>query len=278
MWIRKKKIKQLSDEVKLLISSEDIDIREHKEGPLMVLRNDIHTLFMHKKEQFDIVNKDKEVLKDTLADISHQLKTPLTSMMLMTELLETAPPEKKQEFVNNIQSSLIRVEWLVSSLLKMAKLEALAIDFKKEEVTSSELVELAVSPLMIQLELKNQEIRLIGDEFFTCDKRWTAEALTNIIKNASEHSPVGSVITVEVGKNPICKWISVTDEGPGLSRAEVAKVFKRFETSNSTSGYGIGVPLASIIMKSQAGDIEVNGGGQKSGATFTLKFYNNESD
>ena len=278
MWIKKSVIEKLSNDVKKLIAGIDIDIRDNREGPLRILKNDIQTLVSYKNEQMDILQQERDILKDRLADISHQLKTPLTSMMIMSELLEKAPPEKQKEFISNIQSSLHRTEWLVSALLKMAKLDAKTVEFRKEKISSDRLVEAAMSPLKIQLELKNQNIEIKGLQEFNCDKRWTAEALGNIIKNASEHSVAGSTIRVVVGKNPISSWISVTDAGKGLDRVQIAKIFKRFEASENLKGYGIGLPLALTIMKSQFGDIDVEGGGKGAGATFTLKFYKMGSD
>ena len=275
MWTKKSSIKRLSTDVKRLIAGEEIDIRDNREGSLRILKNDIHTLATYKREQVDILQQERDILKDTLADISHQLKTPLTSMMIMSDLLEGAPPEKQAEFISNIQSSLRRTEWLVSALLKIAKLDAKTVEFRKEQINSNDLIEKAISPIKIQLELKGQEIKIIGSQTLHCDKRWTAEALGNIIKNASEHAPINSLIKIEVGTNPISTWVSVTDEGKGLKRAQIAKIFRRFEgTTGEREGYGIGLPLALTIMKSQFGDIDVDGGGKGMGATFTLKFYN----
>jgi len=276
VWIKKKEIEKLSLNVKRLIAGEDVDVRDNREGTLRILKNDIQTLATYKKEQVQVLKQERDILKDTLADISHQLKTPLTSMMIMSELLEDAPPEKQAEFISNIQSSLHRTEWLVSALLKMAKLDAKTVAFNQEEISSALLIETALDPLKIQLELKEQDIQVIGKQNFHCDKRWTAEALGNIIKNASEHSPTGSTIKIEVGENPICTWISVIDEGSGLERAQIAKLFQRFEGSEGKQGYGIGLPLALTIMKSQFGDIAVDSRGKESGAIFTLKFYHKD--
>jgi signal transduction histidine kinase len=278
VWIKKSDIEKLSADVKKLIAGEEIDIRDNREGALRILKNDIQTMATYKKEQIAILQKERDILKDTLADISHQLKTPLTSMMIMAELLEDAPPKKQSEFISNIQLSLHRTEWLVSALLKMAKLDAKAVEFKTEKIKAVDLICAAVEPLKIQLELKEQEIEVIGEQNFHCDKRWTAEALANIIKNASEHAPVGSVIKITSGANPISTWISVTDAGAGLERAQIAKLFKRFEGSGGTKGYGIGLPLALTIMKSQFGDIAVDGGDKGIGTTFTLKFYDKKED
>jgi len=273
VWIRTREIEELSQNIRKIIDGQDIDLRVSHEGVWNILKNDIHILAKLKNEQVNILQQDKDLLKDTLADISHQLKTPLTSMMIMIDLLEDASPDKQAEFTRHIQVGLQRTEWLVSALLKMAKLEAGAIAFAKEAVHASVIIEEAIEPLQIQLELKRQNIRVSGEARLICDKRWTVEALGNIIKNASEHSPDDSEIRIESGENPICTWISVTDSGSGLERAQIAKLFRRFEGSESGTGYGIGLPLALAIMRGQGGDIEVTGGGHGQGASFTLKLF-----
>jgi signal transduction histidine kinase len=165
------------------------------------------------------------------------------------------------------------MDWLVSALLKMAKLDADAIEFVVSSIRSSELAALALEPLQILLELKNQRVQLSGETELFCDKRWTAEALTNVIKNASEYSPQDGTIRIESGANPISRWVSVIDSGKGIPRNEKASLFRRFEGSRSQQGYGIGLPLAFAIMRGQNGDIEVEDGEGGIGTVFTLKFY-----
>jgi signal transduction histidine kinase len=271
--ISKREIEQLSADVRKIIDGQDIDLRDNREGVWSILKNDIHTLATLKNEQVDSLQRERDMLKETLADISHQIKTPLTSMSLMTDLLENAPPNKQAEFIANIRSSLTRTEWLVSALLKMAKLEAGAIEFSRKKISSETLIELALEPLQIMLDMKNQHVEISGNVELLCDRRWTAEALTNVLKNASEHSPDGGTLTIQAGANPICAWISVTDSGSGIAKSEIASLFKRFQGSRSDTGFGIGLPLALAIMRNQNGDIEVNGGDIDNGATFTLKFF-----
>ncbi|MDR0424930.1 MAG: HAMP domain-containing histidine kinase [Clostridiales Family XIII bacterium] len=271
MLIDKRDILRLSADVRRIIDGQDVDLRDNREGPFSMLKNDIHTLADLKNEQVGALRRDKATLKHTLADISHQLKTPLTSMMIMADLLEGAPPEKQAEFIANIRTSLVRTEWLVSVLLKMAKLDAGMVQFSRESVPAGALAGLALEPLQVLLDLKNQSIAISGDAGLPCDRRWTAEALTNVIKNASEHSPDNETIRIESGENPICAWISVTDSGGGMSNAEIARIFKRFEGSRNETGYGIGLPLALAIMRGQNGDIQAENTG--SGAMFTLKFF-----
>lgn len=273
MLIKKSEIIKLSGDIRKIIDGQNIDIRDNREGAWGILKNDIHTLASLKNEQVDVLQHERDKLKDTLTDISHQLKTPLTSMMIMADLLENAPPDKQGEFLSNIRTGLTRMEWLVSALLKMAKLDAGAVEFSLNRIKSNELIGLALEPLRLLLDVKNQSVEIFGGTELFCDKKWIAEALTNIIKNASEYSPDGGVIRIESGGNPVCKWISVTDSGDGIAKNKIASLFKRFEGSRSDKGYGIGLPLALAIMRGQNGDIDIDGGGSGKGAEFILKFY-----
>jgi len=271
--IRKRDIISLSDDIRRVIDGQDIDLRDNREGVFSILKNDVHTLASLKNEQVDALKRDRDNLKNNLTNISHQLKTPLTSMTIMADLIENAPPDKQAEFISNIKICLARMDWLISALLKIAKLDVGAVELKKERVQSGELIRAALTPLLILLDVKNQQIDISNETEFLCDKRWTAEALTNIIKNASESSPFDGVIRIDTGANPICAWISVTDSGAGIRGADIPRLFKRFEGSQSDTGYGVGLPLALAIMRGQNGDIEADGGGNGAGATFTLKLY-----
>lgn len=277
MFIKKNEITELSDHVRKAIDGQAVDIRDNKEGPLSILKNDIHTLVNIKNEQIDSMKREQDSMTEYLSNISHQLKTPITSMMIMTELLESAPPEKQAEFVSNIKISLTRMEWLVASLLKMARLDSGSIEFTYSLISVSRLVENALEPLEILLDIKSQHVELLHDQEIYCDSRWTAEALTNLIKNASEYSPENSTISIDCGENPIYKWIKITDAGKGIAKEDIPGLFKRFEGSRSENGYGIGLPLALSIVRGQNGDIDVNGGGNgtnsKMGAAFKVKFF-----
>ena len=273
MLIKKQEIEKLSDDIRKIIDGQERDLRDNREGVLGILKNDIHTLATLKNEQVNSFQRERDLMSETLANISHQLKTPLTSMMIMADLLEDAPPERREEFLSNIKLGLVRMEWLVSTLLKMAKLDAGVIEFSAEKIQASELVNLAFEPVQILFDMKDQRVECSCETELLCDKQWTVEALTNILKNASEYSPEGGAVTIRSGVDPLCKWISVTDSGEGLTNTQIANLFKRFEGSRSDKGYGIGLPLALAIVRGQNGDVDVKGGGDGYGATFTLKFY-----
>ena len=273
MWIKKKEVEQLSEFVKGYIFGEELDIRDNREGTFNILKNDIYSLVNKKNEQIKVIESERDVLSDYMADISHQLKTPITSMIIMADLLEDADPEKQAEFIHNIRFSLKKMEWLVSALLKMAKLDAHAINFIKKDVKASEMVEALKPSVAILLDINNQTLELKNDCVINCDKRWTVEALTNIVKNAIEYSPKDQVIEIYSGKNPMYDWISIKDSGSGMNRNQYTTLFKRFEYSTNENGFGIGMPLALSIVKGQGGDIDMDFGGDGQGTTFTIKFF-----
>lgn len=273
MLIRKEEITELSDGIRKAIDGQDIDIRDNKEGALSILKNDIHTLINIEKEQRSKAQEEREHLSEYLTDISHQLKTPITSMMLMTNLLEDAPVEKQREFIFSMKKELAHMEWLISALLKMAKLDSGTVNFILSDISTGELIREASKSLSILLDIKNQKIEMKNEIMLHCDKRWTEEALTNLLKNAIESSKENSVIYIDSGENPIYKWISITDTGEGIPREKMQTLFKRFENSQNQNGYGIGLPLALSIMRGQNGDIEVSSKGNGKGATFTMKLY-----
>ena len=273
MWIRKDEVTALSAKLRRAISGEAVEFRDNQEGVLSMLKNDLHTLVAQLSAERDAANAAKSDFADYMADITHQLKTPVTSMMLMADLLETAPPEAQAAFLANIRQSLARMDWLLDTLLKLAKLDAGAVAFAPQEVALEALVEAAVQPLAILMDVQAQRVEVSGTVTLQCDKRWTTEALTNLIKNACEASPPGSVIAVEGGENPLYRWLSVRDAGRGLTQAEMASLFTRFESTKHGKGFGIGLPLALAIVRGQHGDIDVDAGGKGQGATFTMKFY-----
>lgn len=273
MWVSKTELEQLSAELRRAINGESVEFRSNQEGALSLLRNDLHAFVAQLGAERDAANAAKVEFAEYMENISHQLKTPVTSMMLMTDLLEAAPPERQEEFLANIRMSLARVDWLVGTLLKLAKLDAGAVQFEPQALSAKTLLDAALGPLAILLDVREQQVVLVQDGMLHCDRRWTVEALTNIIKNACEASPTGSTIVVDCGENPLYEWVSVEDAGPGLSRAEMAALFVRFASSSSKEGVGIGLPLALAIARGQNGDIDVDAGGNGKGATFTLKFY-----
>ena len=273
MLIGKREISELSKGIRSAIDGRDFDPRDNKEGVWSILKNDIHTLIRLEQDEKQAAVEEKERLAEYLSDISHQLKTPITSLLLMTELMENASEEKQREFMHCMKREVRHMEWLVTALLKMAKLDSSAVDFVMGEVTVRELLDTALKSIEIMLDVRNQTVVLKRDLQLCCDKKWTAEAFINLLKNASESSKNDSAILVDCGENPIYRWISVTDTGEGLKREQIAKLFRRYENAGKENGYGIGLPLALSIMQAQNGEIEVVSDGRGTGATFIMKFY-----
>lgn len=254
-----------------------LDIRDNEEGELSILKNEIYKMSVRMAEQAELLKKDKRYLADAISDISHQLKTPLTSMMVMTELLEdhNLAQEKRILFTRKIKKQLERIEWLVSSLLKLSKIDAGTVQFKKERVSVKDLVTSSVEPLLIPMELKEQELVVSGAEsYFIGDLNWSREAFVNIIKNCVEHTQIGGEIHVNYVENPLYTEVCIVDNGEGIDQKDLPNIFKRFyKGSNADSeSVGIGLAMARSIILAQNGDIKVESEKGK-GTTFKVRFY-----
>ena len=276
---RYRQISQLSIYLNRIASGEyGLDLRDNVEGELSALKNDIYKVTVMLAHQADLLQKDKLYQADTLADISHQLKTPLTSMMVMTDLLEQPdlPAEKRREFTGHIRSQLQRMEWLISSLLKLSKLDAGTIRFKKEQVFLPKLIEKATEHLMLLMDVKQQTLVLDGDPqtYFLGDPDWSAEAMTNLIKNCIEHTPSGGTIHIQYESSILATQIIISDTGEGVSKEDLPHIFERFYKGKNSSrdSVGIGLAMAKNIIQRQNGTIEATSEIGK-GMTFTIKFY-----
>jgi signal transduction histidine kinase len=260
---------------RLAHGEKTLDIRDNAEGELSILKNEIYKITAALTEQAEQLSKDQRELANALTDISHQLKTPLTAIGVMADLLDdhNLPPLKQQEFLENMRISVKRMEWLVLALLKLARLDAGAVALKREPALLSELIERAMLPHLIPLEVREQSATVSGtDSTVTCDPEWTSEALGTIIKNAVENTPPGGQIAITYGKNPLYAYISVHDKGPGIEKADLPHLFKRFYRGKNAGkeSAGIGLSMSLAIMRKQNGDIDV---ANEHGSVFTVKFY-----
>lgn len=196
----------------------------------------------------------------------------------MTDLLSDAklPEDKRIEFTRNIRIQLERMEWLVSSLLKLSKIDAETVRFKEEKVAVKDLVEKALGSLLIPMDIKEQSVVIDGDQTvsFTGDLNWTAEALVNILKNCVEHTPRGGTISVFFSGNALYTEIIIADNGKGIPKGDIPYVFKRFFKGKDAGeeSVGIGLAMAHSIITSQKGDINVSSDKGK-GTRFHIKFY-----
>ena len=276
---RYREIERLSGYLRQISSGDyTLDVRDNYEGELSILKSDIYKVTRKLAEHGSLLENDKAKLTNAISDISHQLKPPLTSMMVMGDLLQDnrLDETKRTEFTRNIQVQLERMEWLVSSLLKLSKIDAGTITFKKEKVLVADLVRRAVEPLVVPMEIKMQSLHVEGDEnaTFIGDFNWSAEALINIIKNCVEHTGDGGNISVAYSENALFTEISIRDNGKGISKEDLPYIFKRFYKGKNASedSVGIGLAMAYSIITSQQGDIKVSSE-PGVGSFFQIKFY-----
>lgn len=272
-------IRKLSGYLRRIYSGDySLDLRDNQEGELSILKSDIYKVTLILSKQAEQLKSEKQQLADALSDISHQLKTPLTSMMVMADLLskEDLAVEKREAFTRTLQQQLERMEWLLTSLLKLSRLDAGTVDFKHEEIAVVKLIDHAIKPLMIPMELKGQKLILQGDEHVTLigDFNWIVEALINILKNCMEHTDEGGTIKISYSENPIFTEILIEDNGRGIGKEELPYIFKRFFRGKDAGqeSVGIGLALAHSIITVQNGDIAVISS-IGSGTRFSIKIY-----
>ncbi|MDD4803185.1 MAG: HAMP domain-containing sensor histidine kinase [Syntrophomonas sp.] len=263
---------------KISTGTYSLDVRDNQEGELSILKNDIYKVTLMLSEQNSLVQQEKLRLSDVIADISHQLKTPLTSMLVMADLLSDSklPEAKRTEFTRKLRLQLERIDWLVSSLLKLSKIDAGTAVFNKDLVRVKELLEKAIESILIPMDIKEQSIKVEGEEeiSFIGDLKWSREALINILKNCVEHTPTGGSIWVSFAENALFTEIVIADNGPGIPKEDLPYIFKRFYKGKNAGddSVGIGLAMAHSIISSQNGNIEVKSQEGK-GTEFRIKFY-----
>ncbi len=252
-----------------------LELPDNDEGELSILKSEIYKVTVSLREQNERLKQDKLRLADALSDISHQFKTPLTSMSVMADLLSDGRLEKSRraEFTGQLRGQLERLTWLTEALLKLSRLDAEAVTFHPRPLPLRELIQKACGPLMIPMELKDQTLSAEAEGSARCDLNWTAEALSNILKNCMEHTPAGGKIRVSASENALFTEIRVLDSGPGFDKADLPYLFDRFyKGKNAARGsVGIGLAMAKSILQAQGGSLAARNayGG---GAEFILRF------
>ena len=282
---RERKLKELTLYLlKLQDGAELPPFESFEEGQLGVLQSEIYKMVNLLDEETKKSKRQNHYLADMLSDISHQIKTPLAGITLMTDLLKDPelPEEKREEFVEKIDRQTEKITWLVRNLLTLAQLEADMLKLKKEIVSARELVETAIGPLNILAELKGVELKTSLPEgtALTCDKAWTAEALSNVIKNCIEHvsAEAGKHVWISVTENNFAVTFTIQDDGPGIPAEELPHIFERFYKGKNSSknSVGIGLSMARQLFLQQNGTIVAAIEAGK-GTTFRIRFYNGVS-
>lgn len=248
------------------------------EGNLGILQSEIYKLVVQLQEQYSGEQKQKKYMVDMLSDISHQMKTPMTAISLMTDLLSVPElsDEKRLDYVEKINQQTSRITWLVRNLLTLSQLEADMLELKKEDVCLKEILDKIENTFEIMAEIKGVELSVECSKeiHIECDRQWTREAISNIVKNCIEHTPEEGRVSIAVQQNNIATEIVIEDTGEGISKEHLPHIFKRFYKAPgaSNSSVGIGLSMAKQIIMRQNGTITVEsevGVGSK----FIIKLY-----
>lgn len=276
-FYRYRRLQKLSSDLDELLSSGiPLPIRDYEEGELSILANQIQKMTLRLTESAEAVKADKVYLADSLADISHQLRTPLTAMNLTATMLRSPEltNERRMELAGELRNLLTRIDWLVETLLKLSKLDAGTVTLANDPVSVHELISRAAAPIAIPMDLRNQKLLVYCEkEQFKGDLIWSAEALGNILKNCMEHTPEGGTITVTATETALFTQVEVEDTGSGFDEKDIPHLFERFYkgTNASENSYGIGLALARTVIAAQNGTVQAMNG--STGAKFVIKFY-----
>ena len=260
---RDKKINQITQYINEIKNRKyDLNINENSEDELSNLKNELYKITIMLKEESEISRQDKEKIKMSVEDISHQLKTPLTSIMIMLDNLKDNPnmdEDTKQRFIFEISKQVDWINWLVISILKLSRLEANVVKFSDNKINVKKFIDEIIDNLEIPIEIKNQKIIIEGNEdaSFIGDYKWQQEAITNIIKNAIEHNKENGKITIKYEENVLFTKITIIDEGQGIAKEDLKHIFERFYKAQNSSdnSVGIGLSLAKNIIEKNNGMI-----------------------
>ena len=256
----------------------ELKIEENCEDELSKLKNELYKTTVLLRETAENSEQEKINLSNSLADISHQIKTPLTSIRIMLDNIEENPDmdsKTREEFIEDISKQIEWISSLIISLLKLAKFDAGAIKMNDQEVNVKKLINHVLSNLAILLDIKNIKIeqKIDDDTIIKADYNWQLEALTNIIKNAIEHSNENGTIHIDVENNSVFVKIKIRDEGEGINKKDIKHIFDRFYKAKKSSenSIGIGLSLAKTIIEQENGYIKVDSEVDR-GTTFEIKY------
>ena len=274
---RYRAVSRLNDYLAMVCAGDyELEPEKNAEGELSILQNNLLKVITQLKTQNEVIAADKVYLADSLADISHQLKTPLTSLLVVSELLEKETDEaKRKEFTDLINEQCERMSWLVQTLLKLSKLDAGTAELNREDLSVSGVIDSSLAPFLLTLDLKNITVSKQIQAFsFVGDRNWSIEALENMIKNCIEHTPDGGQLTITTDETTLFKRITIGDNGCGIAKNDLPHVFERFYHGKNASAesVGIGLALSKAILNRENAAVSVSSEEGK-GTTFEVKFY-----
>lgn len=274
---RYENIARISNEIDLILHNADhLYIGELDEGELSILHSEIGKMTLRIREQNEVLKKEKKHLADSLADIAHQLKTPLTSVNLILSLLANNPDEDQRKvLLREMDELLVRMDWLITTLLKLSRLDAGIIVFQREPIDVNALIRGALQPFLIQMELHLIELQTDVPKglFIQGDLNWLSQALQNIFKNCLESTGEMGKLQINSKDNPLFTEVMIRDSGNGFKEEDLPRIFDRFYQgkNQNASGYGIGLSLCQMIIAGHSGTITAKNHPQ-GGAVFTIRF------
>lgn len=278
---RYSRLAMLSEQIdKILHGNDTLEISGFDEGELSILQSEVQKMTIRLREQTDNLKRDKQYLSESIADIAHQIRTPLTSINILTSLLSKTglENEKRLQLVRELETLLSRIDWLITALLKISKIDAGTAVFNVKNIPIEGLIDKSLEPFAIPLELHNIDIKKTVSGSIDCDISWTSEAIGNIIKNCIEHIDSDGIIKIESEQDPICTKIIISDNGCGFSDNDIPHLFERFYKGINAdeSSYGIGLALCRMIITEQNGTIKAEKNKPR-GARFIIKFYHQQT-
>lgn len=277
----KRKEKEINEVIKIIeeINNKNYSfkMKDINEEDLSLLKNEIYKTTIMLNEISEISKKDKKELEESLEDISHQLKTPLTSILIMIDTLlddEDMNQNTREDFLRNMKREVMNINFLVKSILKLSRLDTNTVKFISKKESVKEIINEAILNVSLLSDLKNVKIENnLSDSFITCDYKWQIEALTNILKNSIEHSYENNKVLIESSENNAYVKIIIKDFGTGIAKEDINHIFERFYKGKDSDydSIGIGLALSKSIIEKQNGKISVES--SDDGTTFTIKYF-----
>ena len=256
----------------------ELKIDSISEDELSILKNEIYKTTIMLKEIAENSKNDKQNLKKCLEDISHQIRTPLTSIIIMLDNIiedQKMDEKTKNNFIREIKRNILNINFLVENLLKLSKFDSNTIEYKKENTILANIIQNSIKNVSTLCDLKNIKIIVKGEENtkILCDFKWQVEAITNILKNCIEYSEENQKIYIEYSQNNVYTKVTIKDFGEGISAKDLPNIFDRFYKGKNSSmnSIGIGLALSKSILEEDNGNINVTSSNK--GTVFTIKYY-----